>query len=202
MFGALFAFPNERAITVKERRGGWYRLSAYFLARCVADLPLDLVLPIGFMVILYWMASLRAAAFVPILLVVLLTVLIASSLGLLLSAVTMDLKRSQALASVVTLVIMLTGGFYLDNVPAWLVWLKWVSFIKHGYSATLKLQFPEGGRYACVVAGVSTLCNVRDAARLATVDWQLPAWVNVVVLLAQLVLLRFATYFALRWRLR
>lgn len=115
LFGALFAFPNERAITVKERRSGWFRLSAYFVARCTADLPLDLVVPTGFTVILYWMASLRAVAFVPILLVVLLSVLISSSLGLLLSAITMDLKRAQALASVVTLVIMLTGGFYIDK---------------------------------------------------------------------------------------
>jgi len=115
LFGALFAFPNERAITVKERRGGWFRLASYYVARTLADLPLELVIPTGFIVILFWMASLRAAAFVPFLLVVLLSVLISSSLGLLLSAVTMDLKRSQALASVLTLVIMLTGGFYIDK---------------------------------------------------------------------------------------
>ena len=115
LFGALFAFPNERAITVKERRGGWFRLASYYVARTLADLPLELVIPTGFIIILFWMASLRAAAFVPFLLVVLLSVLISSSLGLLLSAVTMDLKRSQALASVLTLVIMLTGGFYIDK---------------------------------------------------------------------------------------
>ena len=115
LFGALFAFPNERAITVKERRGGWFRLASYYIARTLADLPLELVVPTGFIIILFWMASLRAAAFVPILLIVLLSVLISSSLGLLLSAVTMDLKRSQALASVLTLVIMLTGGFYIDK---------------------------------------------------------------------------------------
>ena len=86
--------------------------------------------------------------------------------------------------------------------PAWLAWLKWVSFIKHGYSAALKLQFPAGKTYACVVSGVAAVCHVRDVGRLASVDWQLDIWVNVVILLAQLVALRVATYFALRWRLR
>ena len=86
--------------------------------------------------------------------------------------------------------------------PAWLVWLKWLSFIKHGYSAVLKLQFPAGKTYACVADGAAATCDVRDAGRLATVDWQLATWVNAVILLAQLAALRVATYFALRWRLR
>jgi hypothetical protein len=90
----------------------------------------------------------------------------------------------------------------LRSVPGWLVWLKWISFIKHGYSACLKLQFPAGKTYQCVVDGVAAVCHVRDAGRLATVDWQLDIWINVVILLAQLVALRLATYFALRWRLR
>ena len=80
----MFAFPSERAITVKERRGGWFRLSAYYVARCIADLPLDVVVPCGFVVILYFMAGLRASVFVPQLLIVLLAVLVATSLGLLL----------------------------------------------------------------------------------------------------------------------
>ena len=90
----------------------------------------------------------------------------------------------------------------MRSVPGWLVWLKWVSFIKHGYSACLKLQFPAGKTYPCVVDGAAAECHVRAAGRLATVDWQLDIWVNVVILLAQLVVLRVATYFALRWRLR
>ena len=115
MFGALFAFPQERAITIKERRGGWFRLSSYYVARCLADLPLDVVIPSGFVIILYWMAGLRAVVFVPHLLIVLLAVLVATSLGLLISAVLMELKQAQAFASVFTLATMLCGGFYIQK---------------------------------------------------------------------------------------
>lgn len=113
MFGALFAFPSERAITVKERRGGYFRLSAYYVARCVADLPLDVVVPFAFVVILYFMAALRAAVFPLHALVVLLSVLVATSMGLLLSAVVMELKQAQALASVLTLSTMLAGAYHV-----------------------------------------------------------------------------------------
>lgn len=46
----------------KERAVDMYKLSAYFLARTTSDLPLDLFLPVIFMVIVYFMAGLKATA--------------------------------------------------------------------------------------------------------------------------------------------
>ena len=59
VFTAIFTFPQERAILAKERAVDMYRLSAYFMARILSDLPLDLILPIGFLLIVYFMAHLR-----------------------------------------------------------------------------------------------------------------------------------------------
>lgn len=44
---------------IKERSVGMYRLSAYFAARNISDLPLDLILPIVFLVIVYFMVGLK-----------------------------------------------------------------------------------------------------------------------------------------------
>lgn len=44
----------------KERSVGMYRLSAYLLARMTSDLPLDLILPLVFLVIVYLMAGLKS----------------------------------------------------------------------------------------------------------------------------------------------
>lgn len=46
----------------KERAADMYRLSAYFVARTTSDLPLDLLLPVLFLVIVYFMAGLRLSA--------------------------------------------------------------------------------------------------------------------------------------------
>lgn len=59
IFTAIFTFPQERAMLSKERAADMYRLSAYFLARTTSDLPLNLVLPVLFLVIVYFMAGLR-----------------------------------------------------------------------------------------------------------------------------------------------
>ncbi|XP_039113860.1 ABC transporter G family member 22-like isoform X2 [Dioscorea cayenensis subsp. rotundata] len=59
VFTAIFTFPQERAMLNKERAVDMYKLSAYFMARTTSDLPLDLILPTLFLLIVYFMAGLR-----------------------------------------------------------------------------------------------------------------------------------------------
>ena len=43
----------------KERAADMYRVSAYFMARTLSDLPIELGLAVIFILILYFMANLR-----------------------------------------------------------------------------------------------------------------------------------------------
>ena len=43
----------------KERLGGYYRLSAYYLSKTVTELLLSLVLPFIFFTIIYWMSGIN-----------------------------------------------------------------------------------------------------------------------------------------------
>lgn len=49
--------PPERAVLNKERATGSYRLSAYFFGKTLAETPLELLLPIMFGSIVYWMVQ-------------------------------------------------------------------------------------------------------------------------------------------------
>ncbi|KAM3690250.1 hypothetical protein ACB098_09G110400 [Castanea mollissima] len=62
VFTSIFTFPQERAMLSKERAADMYRLSAYFVARTTSDLPLDLILPVLFLLVVYFMAGLRLSA--------------------------------------------------------------------------------------------------------------------------------------------
>lgn len=46
----------------KERAVDMYRLSAYFVARTTSDIPLDFILPVLFLLVVYFMAGLRLSA--------------------------------------------------------------------------------------------------------------------------------------------
>ncbi|KAG2255903.1 hypothetical protein Bca52824_075197 [Brassica carinata] len=43
LYNAVFTFPQEKRMQIKERSSRMYRLSSYFMARNVGDLPLQLL---------------------------------------------------------------------------------------------------------------------------------------------------------------
>ncbi|KAE8721104.1 ABC transporter G family member 22 [Hibiscus syriacus] len=116
MFTAIIAFPQERVMLAKERSVGMYRLSAYLLARMTSDLPLDLILPLVFLVIIYLMAGLKPTftAFSFTTLAVFLSVVASQGLGLTIGAAFMDVKKTSTLASIAIMTSMLSGGFFIQ----------------------------------------------------------------------------------------
>ena len=73
----LFLVPNEATVVNKERAAGYYRLSAYYLAKLCSELPLIICQPAMFFTIAYWMAGLnRSEAFLSQLLLLLLTAIV------------------------------------------------------------------------------------------------------------------------------
>jgi ATP-binding cassette, subfamily G (WHITE), member 2 len=49
--------------------------------------------------------------------------------GLLLGAIFMNPKTAQTVAAVLMLTIILTGGFFVVDIPSWIGWLKWFSYV-------------------------------------------------------------------------
>ncbi|KAL0346952.1 UNVERIFIED_CONTAM: ABC transporter G family member 22 [Sesamum calycinum] len=143
VFTAVFTFPQERAMLSKERAVDMYRLSAYFLARTTSDLPLDLILPVLFLLVVYFMAGLRmtVGSFFLTLVTVFLCIIAAQGLGLAIGATLMDLKRATTLASVTVMTFMLAGGYFVKDVPTFISWLRYLSFNYHTYKLLLKVQY-------------------------------------------------------------
>ncbi|XP_047315416.1 ABC transporter G family member 22-like [Impatiens glandulifera] len=143
VFTAIFTFPQERAMLSKERAADMYRLSAYFMARTTSDLPLDLLLPVLFLLVVYFMAGLRktAEAFFLTTFTVFLCIIAAQGLGLAIGASLMDIKKATTLGSVTVMTFMLAGGFFVNNVPVFISWIRYISFNYHTYKLLLKVQY-------------------------------------------------------------
>ncbi|KAI4372163.1 hypothetical protein MLD38_010433 [Melastoma candidum] len=200
LYNAVFTFPQERQILLKERSSGMYRLSSYFLARTIGDLPLELALPTAFTFIMYWMGGLRPhpASFVLSLLVVLYSVLVSQGLGLAFGAILMDVKQATTLASVTTMVFLIAGGYYVQQIPPFIVWLKYLSYSYYCYRLLLGIQYREDTYYEC---SHGELCRVGDFPAVKAVGLN-NLWLDVFIMAWMLVGYRIIAYFALRRVLR
>ncbi|XP_028784819.1 ABC transporter G family member 22 isoform X1 [Neltuma alba] len=181
VFTAIFTFPQERAMLNKERAADMYRLSAYFLARTTSDLPLDLILPVLFLLVVYFMAGLRvsAAPFLLSILTVFLCIVAAQGLGLAIGATLMDLKRATTLASVTVMTFMLAGGFFVKRVPIFISWIRYMSFNYHTYKLLLKVQYE----------------HITPSVNGMRID---SGWTEVAALIAMVFGYRFLAYLSLR----
>ncbi|XP_022136382.1 ABC transporter G family member 14 [Momordica charantia] len=202
LYNAVFTFPQERTMLIKERSSGMYRLSSYFLARTVGDLPLELALPTAFVFIIYFMGGLdpHPATFLLSLLIVLYSVLVSQSLGLAFGAILMDVKQATTLASVTTLVFLIAGGYYIQQIPPFIVWLKYLSYSYYCYKLLLGVQYRNDDVYECGRTG--ELCRVADFPAVKSVGLD-RLWVDVGIMALMLVGYRLLAYAALhRVRLR
>ncbi|XP_044468100.1 ABC transporter G family member 14-like [Mangifera indica] len=195
LYNAVFTFPQERTMLIKERSSGMYRLSSYFLARTFGDLPLELALPTAFVFIIYWMGGLKAdpITFILSLLIVLYTVLVAQSLGLAIGAILMDIKQATTLASVATLVFLIAGGYYVQQIPPFIVWLKYLSYSYYCYKLLLGVQYSEDDYYEC---SKGVLCRVADFPAVKSMGLN-HLWIDVCIMALMLVGYRLVAYMAL-----
>jgi len=208
LFNAIDTFPSERALIMKERGGGYYRLSAYWQAKTIAAIPVELMYPTLFLTVVYWCINLKATAgaFFSHLLTILLSTLTAHSFGLFISSAVVSMRHCISVASVSMLTLMLVSGFYakLDNIPIWLRWASYLAFPKYTYSIIAYIQF-SGRTFECGNADPQTTdprlldCPVSGETILSSYALDtLPLWANIVILIALLIVFRFLAYLALR----
>jgi ABC-type Na+ transport system ATPase subunit NatA len=209
MFAALFTFPNEHKMMLKERASGMYRLSAFYFARTASDVPMEVTIPTVFIVIIYFMAGLRLSvwAFLANWAAVTLCLLVAQSFGLLIGATVMVPKTAQTITAIIMLTMMLVGGFYVTTIPAWIAWLKYASFVYYGYNLLLKINWVGVPLWDC--GGTNPPSPATDPACTPVPPGGLQAKLHLqenterwpweaLALLAWLVIFRAAVYVALR----
>ncbi|XP_022717046.1 LOW QUALITY PROTEIN: ABC transporter G family member 9-like [Durio zibethinus] len=196
LFQAIFTFPQERMMLEKERSSGMYRLSSYFMSRMVSDLPMELILPTVFITITYWMAGLKPTAgnFLLTLFALLFCVLVSQGIGLAIGALVMDQKTATILGSVIMSTFLLAGGFYIQHVPPFISWIKYISISHYTYKLLLGSQYKPNETYPCGDPG--KVCLVGDFPSIKTVglDGQL---LSAVALALMLVIYRLIAYMAL-----
>ena len=145
-----------------------------------------------------------------ILAVLLLVALVGESVGMFIGTLTVSFDKALAITTIATLAILLLGGFYVKNLPAWLRWLKYTSPLRYGYAAVVQIHIGRSPPMMCNDNVIFSEC-VEDPLSGAfyvpnsqvVVDnsgfGSQSILENCLVLLLFLVVLRTATYLSLRF---
>lgn len=103
--------------------------------------------------------------------------------------------------------MMLTGGFYIRELPGWLDWINYASLIYYSYNLIMKIEFVGRQFEDCGGLGSKTKANdacvpvesLKEGLNLG-VDTEESVLVDVLILVGALVLLRIALYQVLKKR--
>ncbi|KAE8098899.1 hypothetical protein FH972_016927 [Carpinus fangiana] len=200
LFGAVYVFPFEKIYLVKERKADMYRLSVYYVCSTLCDMVAHILYPTFFMIILYFMADFNRTVpcFFLTLSGILLVAITSQGAGELFGAAVMSIKRAGMVASLILMLFLLTGGYYVQHIPKFMRWLKYLSFMYYGFRLLLKVQYSGDQLYDCQSQGGCRPLQSSPSFDMVNLDGGLQ---EVWVLLAMAVGYRLCAYLCLRRRI-
>ncbi|KAF9601071.1 hypothetical protein IFM89_025537 [Coptis chinensis] len=200
IFGAVYVFPFEKVYLVKERKADMYRLSVYYVCSTLCDMLAHVLYPTCFMLIVYFMAGFKRtiACFLMTHFAILLIVITSQGAGELFGAMVLSIKRAGMIASLILMLFLLTGGYYVQHIPDFMQWLKYVSFMYYGFRLLLKVQYSGDELYDCESkSGCRSLQNSPSFDTVNLNGGSKEVW----ILLAMAIAYRFCAYLSLRRRI-
>ena len=147
------SFPSEREIILRERAAGSYKVSAYFLAKIIAEGVIQIVYPIVFSIMVYFIVGLHhsASKFFIFMVFMILCNFAATSLALMISTIFRTTNLSVNVLPIALEIARLFGGFFLApaNLPKYFIWLDVCSYLKYTYVG-IALNELEGLTLRCL----------------------------------------------------
>ncbi|NXU41986.1 ABCG2 protein, partial [Drymodes brunneopygia] len=137
---AIELFVVEKKIFIHEYISGYYRTSAYFIAKLMADLiPIRTMPSIIFTCIVYFMLGLKptAAAFFTMMFTLMMVSYTATSMALAIAAGQSVVAIANIFMTIAFIFMILFSGLLvnLTSVLPWLSWLKYFSIPRYGMTA-------------------------------------------------------------------
>ncbi|CAH0478266.1 unnamed protein product [Peronospora belbahrii] len=174
--------PLELPIIIREYRAGLYHLFSWYLAKNVSELPMQIFLPIVLFVPAYFLIGIGHGFDVYIYqqIIMILVNSCAVGLGLMVSCLVRRVEIAPIVGVVIILPFLLFGGLLInsDDSPKYFVWIQYLSPIKYGFEAMMKIFWKQVPSIACndaienctALTGADVLKNFSMQSQSALVD--------------------------------
>ena len=140
-------FCLEKSIVMRERENRSYSLGIYYITTFIATSPLQLLFPVIFGCILYWIVGLRnnAMAFLYFLIITVLQNFASIGLGFLCGAGAPAVEAATTIGQTLVALMILFSGFFIhvNSLPHGLRWLTWISTIRWSFMAFCINEFTD-----------------------------------------------------------
>lgn len=202
----FLAVPLELPIVMREYKGGLYHLVAWYVAKNVSELPMQIILPTVFFVPAYLLMGIGHGfdVFLSMLLVIILVNSSAVGLAHMVSCTVRRVAIAPIVGVGVILPFLLFGGLFINsgNCPEYFIWVQYISPTKYGFEALMKIFW----------SGVSIIpCDVDVETCVATTGAQVlhsfqmesrSVFIDILILIAINFGFRFVGFIALWTNLR
>merc|ERR1712146_581290 len=146
-FIAVMIFPQQRILFNRERAARSFRISAYLTSLSLNLLWLEVVITIVFQLLFYFTVGLRpgVSAFLWFFVILFILTDTATMTGYLAGAAAPTAELANLYLTFPLLIWIFFSGFFVtyDNIPKWMLWAHYSSFMKYGYEAMIINQFQD-----------------------------------------------------------
>ena len=197
-FTVIESTAGERALFLREIKGGLYNLSSSYIAKMLVSWPFELLLTVLFSVCLYFLAGFQRDVDKVLIFFLLIFIfsIVSETLGLICAVVTKTATMAVLLLSLVLVVCLALGGFLFFKPKPGFMWFEKINFFVFATTALQRNEFDGLVLNNCRTN--STIGLSQELIKEGRIRNDYSRGANIAILTGILVFLRIAAYILTR----